>query len=231
MAIKLYDLAGAEDDRRFSPYCWRVKMALVHKGLAFETLAWRFTEKDAIAFSGATTVPVLVDGNHTVSDSWKIAAYLEQAYPSRPALFGDSDSQALTYFFSHWTVRTLHPLVLRAIVLDIYRQLHEKDKAYWRTSREKRFGMPLEQYGADPAKAVAELRAALEPLRPALAENAFVSGKGPGFADYILFGMFQWARCVSPLPLLEPGDPLHAWRARVLELWGGYAGKAKGYPV
>jgi glutathione S-transferase len=77
MAIKLYDLAGAEDDRRFSPYCWRVKMALLHKGLAFETLAWRFTEKDAIAFSGSTTVPVLVDGNHTVSDSWKIAAYLE----------------------------------------------------------------------------------------------------------------------------------------------------------
>jgi glutathione S-transferase len=121
--------------------------------------------------------------------------------------------------------------VLRAIVLDIYRQLHEKDKAYWRTSREKRFGTTLEQYGADPAKAVAELRAALEPLRPALAENAFVSGKGPGFADYILFGMFQWARCVSPLPLLEAGDPLHAWRGRVLELWGGYAGKAKGYPV
>jgi glutathione S-transferase len=31
MAIQLYDLAGAEDDRRFSPYCWRVKMALQHK--------------------------------------------------------------------------------------------------------------------------------------------------------------------------------------------------------
>ena len=31
MSIRLYDLAGAQDDRRFSPYCWRVKMALVHK--------------------------------------------------------------------------------------------------------------------------------------------------------------------------------------------------------
>src|SRR5881394_4497405 len=41
MAIKLYDLAGAEDDRRFSPYCWRVKMALKHKGLDFETIPWR----------------------------------------------------------------------------------------------------------------------------------------------------------------------------------------------
>ena len=34
--ITLWDLAGAEDDRRFSPYCWRVKMALAHKGLEFE---------------------------------------------------------------------------------------------------------------------------------------------------------------------------------------------------
>ena len=40
MAIKLYDLAGAEDDRRFSPYCWRTKMALKHKGLEFETAPW-----------------------------------------------------------------------------------------------------------------------------------------------------------------------------------------------
>ena len=43
MAITLYDLAGAEDDRRFSPYCWRIRMALKHKGLEFETLAWRFS--------------------------------------------------------------------------------------------------------------------------------------------------------------------------------------------
>lgn len=231
MAIKLYDLAGAEDDRRFSPYCWRIKMALMHKGLAFETVPWRFTEKDAIAFANSSTVPVLVDGGHTVSDSWKIAAYLEQAYPSRPALFGGADSQALTYFFSHWAVHTLHPLAMRAIVLDLYGQLHEKDRAYFRESREKRFGRTLEQHGSDPASAVAELRGALEPVRPVVAENDFVDGKGPGFADYILFGVFQWARSVSPVRLLEPGDPLYAWRGRMLELWGGYARKAKGYPV
>jgi hypothetical protein len=32
MAIKLYDLAGAKSERRFSPFCWRTKMALAHKG-------------------------------------------------------------------------------------------------------------------------------------------------------------------------------------------------------
>jgi glutathione S-transferase len=52
MALKMWDLAAAEDDRRFSPYCWRVRLALAHKGLQAETIPWRFTEKEAIAFSG-----------------------------------------------------------------------------------------------------------------------------------------------------------------------------------
>jgi len=94
MAIKLYDLAAAEDDRRFSPYCWRAKMALRHKGLEFETVPWRFTDKGMIAFSGQGLVPVLVDGKHTVHDSWRIALYLEEAYPQRPGLFEGGQSRA-----------------------------------------------------------------------------------------------------------------------------------------
>ncbi len=91
MAIKLYELAAAEDDRLFSPYCWRVKMALAHKGLSFETIPWRFTEKEAIAFSGSGTVPVMVDGERSVTDSWAIAQYLDEAYPDRPRLFEPED--------------------------------------------------------------------------------------------------------------------------------------------
>ena len=76
---QLYDLAGAEAERRFSPYCWRTKMALIHKGLPFDTIPWRFNEKSVIAFSGQGRVPVLSDGDQVVSDSWTIATYLEDA--------------------------------------------------------------------------------------------------------------------------------------------------------
>jgi glutathione S-transferase len=231
MAIKLYDLAGAEDDRRFSPYCWRVKMALKHKGLPFETIPWRFTEKNVIEFTGSKTVPVIVDGRRAVYDSWEIALYLDEAYPSRPGLFESSESRTLSQFFSHWTVRTVHVPLLRVILLDLFGQIHEKDKAYFRESREKRFGMPLEQAGGETKKWLAEFRGALEPVRPVLVQNQFVSGKGPGFADYILFGPFQWARCVSPMRLLEPDDPVYAWRERMLDLWDGYGRQAKGFPV
>lgn len=231
MAIQLYDLAGAEDDRLFSPYCWRVKMALKHKGLAFESIPWRFTEKDKIAFTGSTTVPVIVDGNRAVYDSWEIALYLDEAYPQRPGLFEGSESRALCQFFSLWAIRTVHAPLLRVVLLDLYSKVHEKDRAYFRDSREKRLGAPLEQAGGEPKKWLAEFRGALEPVRPVLVQNNFVSGKGPGFADYILFGAFMWARTVSPQRLLEPDDPVYEWRERMLDLWDGYARKAKGYPV
>ena len=231
MTITLYDLAGQEDDRRFSPYCWRVKMALKHKGLDFETIPWRYTEKDVIAFSEQGLVPVLKDGSAVVVDSWKISLYLEEAYPSRPALFEGGQAMALSHFFNTWTFRTVHPAVHRVVIPDLFSIVHEKDKAYFRESREKRFGMTLEQYGADPKKALADLRGALEPVRPSLVQNNFVAGKGPGYCDYILFGAFQWARCVSPIRLLEPDDPVYAWRERMLDLFGGFARQAKGYPV
>ena len=83
--IKMYDLAGADENRRFSPYCWRIRLALALKGQDVEYIPWRFTEKDKIKFSGQERVPVLIDGNKTVSDSWEIAKYLENEYPDSPS--------------------------------------------------------------------------------------------------------------------------------------------------
>jgi glutathione S-transferase len=231
MAIQLYDLAGAEDDRRFSPYCWRIKMALKHKGLDFEAIPWRFTEKEKIAYTGSTTVPVIVDGKRAVYDSWEIAVYLDEAYPSRPGLFEGTESRSLTLALHHWAIRSLHAPLLRAILMDLFKAVHEKDRAYFRETREKRLGGRLEDIGADPKKWLAEFRGALEPVRPGLVQANFICGKGPGFADYIVFGTFMWARSVSPLRLLEPDDPVYAWRERMLDLFGAFARDAKGYPV
>ena len=61
MAIKMYDLCGAEAERRFSPFCWRARMALAHKGLDVETVPWRFTEKDKLPTPNAGRVPVIYD--------------------------------------------------------------------------------------------------------------------------------------------------------------------------
>ncbi len=231
MSIRLFDLAGAEDDRRFSPYCWRVKMALAHKGLAFDTVPWRFTEKDAIAFSGSTTVPVIVDDGRAVADSWQIALHLDRAYPDRLPLMDSEQARGTTLVFKFWCEQQVHAAVLRVIMQGLFASLHDKDQAYFRASREKRFGTTLEELGRDPAGSLAAFRRVLEPLRPLLSTQPCIGGGLPNFADYILFGVFQWARAVSPVQLLEADDALHAWRERLLDAHGGLARRATGYPV
>lgn len=231
MSIRHWELAGIENDRLLSPNCWRVRMALAHKGLQAETVPWRFTEKDAIAFSGQGLVPVIKDGKREVHDSWDIALYLDETYCDRPQLFDGAQARALALFVKHWCERNVHGAMFRVIAMDLFARLHEKDQAYFRESREKRFGKTLEELGAESRTALPALRAAFDPVRPVLLAQPFVSGAAPGFADYILFGPFQWARAVSPVRLLEPEDPMYAWRERMLELFDGMPRTTRGYPV
>src|SRR5579875_3327011 len=165
MAIILYDLAGAEAERRFSPYCWRTRMALAHKGLAFETVPWRFTEKDKIAFSGQGRVPVIRDGDRVVHDSTAIADDLETRYPDRPSLFGGASGRALTRFVQNWTETVVHTGLIRLVVLDILRHCAPQDREYFRLSREERFGAALEEVVRDRDARLPAFRASLEPLR------------------------------------------------------------------
>jgi glutathione S-transferase len=46
-----------------------------------------------------------------------------------------------------------------------------------------------------------------------------------------MFGGFQWARAISPFQLLKSGDPVHAWRERLLDAFGGMARNSAGYAV
>ena len=103
MTISLYELSGIEDERCFSPYVWRARLALAHKGLEVEGIPVRFTEKEKIAFAGSTTLPVLVDDGHTVADSWLIGCYLEDTYGDRPSLFGGTEGRAFALFVNEWS--------------------------------------------------------------------------------------------------------------------------------
>jgi glutathione S-transferase len=221
MTITFYELAGATDALRFSPNTWRTRMALAHKGLVHDTELCRFVEKDKIAFSGQKLVPVLRDDETVVCDSWAIACYLEDTYPDRPSLFGCDVGRATTRFVNVWTNTVLHPALVRLLLTDIHTSLHEMDKAYFRESREKRFGKTLEQVSADKAGNLAAVRAALAPVDATLAQQDWLGGDGPAYADYLIFGGFQWARAVSPAVLAEPGTPLHVWNERMLDLYDG----------
>jgi glutathione S-transferase len=228
-AIKMFDLAGADPDRRFSPYCWRIRMALAHKGLSLETIPWRYHDKPVIAHSGQDKVPVIEDGDRVVADSWAIANYLEDAYPDRPSLFGGAAARTAARFINSWADTVQNPGTSTFVALDVVRHLDPRDQDYFRESRAKRYGMALEQFCANRDARVGGFRQTLEPLRMTLKSQPFLSGAAALYPDYIVFGGFQWARTISDFTLLKPDDPIAAWRERMLDLFDGLARRNPGY--
>ena len=218
----LYELAG-RDGRRFSPFCWRTRLALAHKGLDAICEPCRFTEKDKIAFSGQERLPILTNGSKTIADSWAIACYLEDTYRDRPALFGGPTSRGLSRFVNHWTDTQLLPALSHCIILDILQWLEPEDEAYFRRTREARYERTLEEIHAERPSHLAKLFPVLAPLRRLLHDQTWISGAGPAYGDYIVFGAFQWARCVSDVRLLEDDDPIRSWLTRMAGRFDGLA--------
>ncbi len=226
--IVLYDLVGA-DDRRFSTHCWRVRPAIAHKGLSFETVPVPFTGIRGIRDGSYSTVPVIVDGGTWVHDSWTIAEYLENAYPDAPSLFGGAGGWALTGFVRHWWQSRMHPFAMTMILKDIFDHLLPEDREYFQTSRFKRFNRPIAEVQAGREDRIVEFRDRIEPLRRLLDNQDFLGGADPLYADYLVMGTFVWARKMSPFALVEPGDPVHDWMNRCLDLHGGTARAGAGF--
>jgi glutathione S-transferase len=219
--ITLWELGG-KDGRRYSLFSWRTRMALQHKGLAFESRPVRLTDKEAIAFSGGKTVPVIRDGDTVVRDSWKIAEYLEVRHPEN-SLFGGDIGRGVTHAFNTWVDRALVGLMMPVVAPDIHERVDPADEQYFHAMAERLTKKSLDELRAGRDDALTRLGRALEPMQTLLKRQAYVCGAQPAYADYILFSIFQWARVMSPREVLGPEDPLCAWRERVLDLFDGFA--------
>lgn len=221
MAILLYDLVGRDPTRPFSPHCWKTAFSLAHKGLDFESIPTPFTSVPTVEGGVYRTVPVIRDGQRVVGDSFDIALYLEEVYPDRPSLFGGEGGKAMARFVERWSQTTVHPWLGAAALMDIHDRLAPEDKAYFRRSREQRFGKPLEDVVAESVAGLEAFRAKLEPLRSMLTYQPFIGGTSPLFPDYIVAGAFQWVRVISTVQPFATDDRVTAWFERVLDLHGG----------
>jgi glutathione S-transferase len=222
--IQLWELKGG-DGRRYSAYSWRTKMALKHKGLDWESHPVLMSDKQAIAFSGGKTVPIIKDGDAMVRDSWKIAEYLEDKYGDRPALFGDAIGRGMTQTFNTWVDRVLIAVTMPVIVSDLHERIDAGDGPYFRKQFEGYLKSTLEEARGRRAEFESRLVRQLEPMQAALKRQPFVCGAAPAYGDYILFSVFQWARIASPQDILNDADPLYAWRERMLDMYDGFARK------
>jgi glutathione S-transferase len=220
--VRLYELV-LENGRSASPFVWRIRYALAHKGIAFESVPLGFTDI-AQAFEGRfKTVPVLEHGATMLSESWDIADYIDREFPDRPALFACPAEREMVRLMDSWFASEVMRKLFRIYVLDIHDAARPRDRPYFRQSREARLkGATLEAVTADRAGGLPAVREALGPLRSQLARVPFLGGSAPNYADYIALGAFQWVASVSTLPLLARSDEvLRSWLDRGFDLYGG----------
>ena len=222
-AIRLYELI-LENGRSASPFVWRSRYALAHKGLPFEPVPLGFNDIRRVLGGRFKTVPILEEGEHRIGDSWDIAEYLDRAHPEGPPIFSGPAERAMVRMFDAWFSIEILRRLFSLYALDIHDAARPEDRSYYRQSREAWLqGATLESYVADRASRLPAVRDALAPLRHHLSRGAhFIGGDSPNYADYIALGGFQWVASVSTLPLLASDDRILCdWLERGFDLYGG----------
>ncbi|HXI88001.1 MAG TPA: glutathione S-transferase N-terminal domain-containing protein [Parvularculaceae bacterium] len=225
MSLRLYDLCLDDRDIRPSPHCWLAKFALLHKGLSFDVVPLQRAEKQNYPDPDYGLLPMLEDDGELVRDSAVIIEHLERKYPARPLTANEAE-KATAAFYKAWRDAAIFPALGPLVMRPLFAAASVEDQAHIRAIFSSRLGKTVEEY-ADTPGAAEKLRAALAVLAAPLAAHEFLGGATPDLSDYTLFTPFIWARIASQTPVIEFPAPVSAWSERMLDLFDGYARKAK----
>ena len=155
-------------------------MALRHKQLDVQYRPILLTDKESIAFSGGTTVPVIRDGDTVMRDSWSIAEYLEATYPDRPSLFGGDTGQALARLANNWVDRTVLAAAFPLLSIDALAVQHQADRPYFTGLIERLCGAGTAELREQQPGNAKRLAKAVDPARATLKRQAYLSGDSAG---------------------------------------------------
>ena len=227
-------------------------MCLLHKGVQFETIDQTLLDirKDLSVRSGEANITApaieLPDGRF-LFDSYRIALWLEEAFPSRPSLFtgdGQTTSQA-------------HPAHVEtgkryARMIDLGLGASKPEWAVWfdlffpRLDQLMR-GDELRQYftsdsrlgpsgydhlmSLDREELTRRAQLNVQPLIEILREGAsdYLQGTSPGFVDYVLFGRYAYCRMLDARLAKQiwndQGMEIDRWIQRLSMAFDGHAQK------
>lgn len=192
-----------------------IRYVLNYKKLPYKTIYSEFPDLEAVTkgagippngtkLDGVTpyyTCPAITDDATGVAlpDSYKIAEYLDKAYPDTPKVIppGSEALQAAFYDQFHQVVTDLLPIFVPRVPAI----LSERSVEYYVRARFARFGKPLDQLepvGEERAKAWEKIKASLGRIDTWLSKSSgpFFMGDTVTFADFVVASLFQGLRIV-----------------------------------
>jgi glutathione S-transferase len=193
-----------------SPYVAKVRAILRYKGLAFEErIVDPFDRRELIRVSGQRLVPVIVDNGQAVSDSTRIARFLDEKYPQRPILPRDPALRARARLIEEWADEGL-PRAVQAVrwlipgnavrTMALFRSAYPAGRVHdWKWAA---IGRALEldmvrKYGGRfgrprPSSVLNRLAEVLDLTDEALAETGWLAGPEPSVADFAAWGFLHF---------------------------------------
>ena len=223
MTIEFYELAAENKDIKFSPFVWRTRMALLHKGVDFESIAWQFRDRDTKEHK---TVPAIYDNGKMVSDSWEIAKYLDAQYPDKPMLMKDAEAEAHAQLVSNICNMMVFATAASMAIYPVSQIIDDESAAYFIETREAKFGKKLVDINnGDKDAAKAALAKGLSVFEATLGTSDYLGGDAPTYADYTLFGVLKWIDVVAYRPV-DGSTNVGKWFDRISAMYDGDAANA-----
>ncbi|CAO3653049.1 unnamed protein product [Mucor fragilis] len=187
----------------WSPNTCKTRYALNLKKIPYETKWVNFddikTVIPAITKSDKRpTVPIIVHNDKPVVDSWHIAHYLEEQFPSSPSLF--HGNVATHRFFQNYSEKHINTPIFRLVLLGIHQSAGDQALQDWfRQDRESWMkGKTLEQFTGDANENIAKLKSGIAIVSAHLREFSFVTGEQPGWADVALLSHLTFLAALKP---------------------------------
>ncbi|KAF9445114.1 hypothetical protein P691DRAFT_735528 [Macrolepiota fuliginosa MF-IS2] len=210
--ITLFDLAAKEPVKTWSLNVWKTRYVLGLKNLPYKTLYIDYPDLEAAEKAGGIppygargngqplyTAPAIVDDatGAALPDSYKIAEYLDRAYPDTPKAFPPGSEALQAAFYDHFN-EVVSP-IWHIILPKVPAILNPPAAEYFHRTRSETFGKPLEQLGPvgeARVEAWAKLKAGFDTLNGWYSKSSgpYFMGETASFADFIVGGLFVAAR-------------------------------------
>lgn len=215
-----------------SPFSIKVRKILDYKRLAYTTVDINPLRRAAVRrISGQNRVPVLVDGSSVISDSTRIAEYLERMHPQPPVFPREATERARVTMLEDWSDETF---AMDLIPFKIF----TGDNAKRMVVQSKGFYPPRWYYGLlfrlgpmelrrltgwrRRGRSLTELRTDyerdLDRLDRLAADHAFLTGDAPTVFDFAVWGLLRTMEGLEGEELLAARPRLAAWYAAVKAL-------------
>ncbi|KAG5642389.1 hypothetical protein DXG03_002847 [Asterophora parasitica] len=212
--ITFYDIPSKVPGVAWSPNTWKGRYALNFKGLPYKTVWVEYPDIEEVSKKiGAPptgtkpdgspfyTLPAIFDPstNTAVSESIRIAEYLDKTYPDAPKLLPGG-----THALQHAAINAYLPTggpALQFAMPATHRILNAGSEHYFRINREPLFGKTLEDLtptGPERDVEWAKVKAGFNVVDEWLqaGEGPYFLGKTPSFIDFVVGARLFWFRAI-----------------------------------